>query len=104
MRAAKVDENQKEIVKALRHMGCSIQHLHSVGKGCPDLLVGYKGFNILIEVKDGSKPPSSQKLTPDQVIWHRDWRGAVEVANSPEQAILVVLRTARDLANLDDLK
>jgi hypothetical protein len=104
MRAAKVDDNQKEIVKALRNLGCSVQHLHNVGAGCPDLLVGYKGFNILLEVKDGNKSPSQQKLTPDQIIWHRDWRGHVDVVNSSEQAILAVLTTARDLSDLDDLK
>jgi hypothetical protein len=104
MRAAKVDDNQKEIVKALRTLGCSVQHLHSVGAGCPDLLVGYKGFNILLEVKDGNKSPSQQKLTPDQIIWHRDWRGHVNVVNSSEQAIIAVLTTARDLSDLDDLK
>jgi hypothetical protein len=104
MRAAKVDDNQKEIVKALRTLGCSVQHLHSVGAGCPDLLVGYKGFNILLELKDGNKSPSQQKLTPDQIIWHRDWRGHVNVVNSSEQAILAVLTTARDLSDLDDLK
>jgi hypothetical protein len=104
MRAAKVDDNQKEIVKALRTLGCSVQHLHSVGAGCPDLLVGYKGFNILLELKDGNKSPSQQKLTPDQIIWHRDWRGHVNVVNSSEQAIIAVLTTARDLSDLDDLK
>jgi Holliday junction resolvase len=104
MRAAKVDDNQKEIVKALRTLGCSVQHLHSVGAGCPDLLVGYKGFNILLELKDGNKSPSQQKLTPDQIIWHRDWRGHVNVVNSSGQAILAVLTTARDLSDLDDLK
>jgi hypothetical protein len=104
MRAAKVDDNQKEIVKALRNLGCSVQHLHNVGAGCPDLLVGYKGFNILLEVKDGNKSPSQQKLTPDQIIWHRDWRGHVNVVNSSEQAIIAVLTTARDLSDLDDLK
>jgi hypothetical protein len=104
MRAAKVDENQKEIVKTLRNMGCTVQHLHAVGKGCPDLLVGYKGFNILIEIKDGDKSPSSQKLTPDQVIWHRAWFGQVDVVTNKDQAVLTVLRIARDLGNLDDLK
>jgi Holliday junction resolvase len=104
MRAAKVDDNQKEIVKALRTLGCSVQHLHSVGAGCPDLLVGYKGFNILLELKDGNKSPSRQKLTPDQIIWQRDWRGHVNVVNSSEQAIIAVLTTARDLSDLDDLK
>ena len=104
MRAAKVDENQREIVKTLRNMGCTVQHLHSVGKGCPDILVGYKGFNILIEIKDGDKSPASQKLTPDQVIWHRSWFGQVDVVNNKDQAVLTVLKIARDLSNMDDLK
>lgn len=104
MRAAKVDENQKQIVKVLRDMGCSVQHLHAVGAGCPDLLVGYKGFNILLEIKDGSKSPSRQKLTSDQHSWHLGWRGHVDVVNSVDSAILAVLTTARDLSDLDDLK
>ena len=104
MRAAKVDDNQKEVVKSLRDMGCSVQHLHAVGAGCPDLLVGYKGFNILLEVKNWRQKPSDQKLTADQTIWNGDWRGTVEVVNSVDQAIIAVLTVARDLSELDDLK
>ena len=86
-RAAKVDANQREVVAALRDAGATVQLLHAVGEGCPDLLVGYKGLNMLLEVKDGSKPPSAQKLTPQQEIWHRDWRGHRVVVNSPEAAL-----------------
>ena len=89
-RAAKVDDNQSEIVNALRSMGCTVQLLHNVGKGCPDLLAGISGFNVLIEVKDGNKPPSAQKLTIDQVIWHDEWRGQVQVVKSVEHAIRLV--------------
>lgn len=74
-RAAKVDANQAEIVKALRQMGCTVQPLHTVGDGCPDLLVGAFGVTLLVEVKDGSKPPSERRLTPDQQVWHREWTG-----------------------------
>ena len=91
MRAARVDANQPEVVAALRQMGCSVQPLHTVGKGCPDLLVGFRGVNVLIEVKDGSKPPSERKLTPDQVEWHREWNGQVAVAESVDDAIRIVL-------------
>lgn len=87
MRAAKIDANQTEIVKALRQIGCSVQSLASVGKGVPDLLAGFRGFNFLIEVKDGNKPKSAQKLTPDQVEWHEKWQGKVFVVNSVDQAI-----------------
>ena len=78
----KVDSNQSKITKALRDLGATVQHLHAVGKGCPDIVVGYKNRNYLLEIKDGEK-----KLTPDQVIWHYDWKGQVEVVTSPEHAI-----------------
>ncbi len=90
MRAAKVDHNQRAIVAALRAKGATVQLLHAVGRGCPDLLVGYRGLNLLIEVKDGSKPPSARRLTPDQVIWHRAWAGHVEVVDSADQAKLLL--------------
>ena len=89
-RASKVDANQREVVAALRGAGASVQLLHAVGEGCPDLLVGYKGLNMLLEVKDGSKPPSAQKLTPQQEVWHRDWRGHRVVVNSAEAALAAI--------------
>jgi len=95
-RAAKVDANQREVVAALRGAGATVQLLHAVGEGCPDLLVGYQGGNYLLEIKDGNKPPSAQKLTPQQEVWHRDWRGHRVIVNSPEAALgaigLIALR------------
>lgn len=90
MRSAKADANQPEIVKALRAAGASVQHLHSVGAGCPDLVCGYRGVNYLIEVKDGSKPPSGRALTPDQVAWHGGWRGSVSVVTSIDDALMAI--------------
>jgi Holliday junction resolvase len=72
-RAARTDSNQTEIVAILRSLGCSVQMLHAVGAGCPDLLVGVAGQNLLIEIKDGSRKPSARRLTSDQGVW-----GAVE--------------------------
>jgi hypothetical protein len=89
-RASRVDFNQREIVAALRGAGATVQLLHAVGEGCPDLLIGYKGANFLLECKDGAKPPSAQKLTPQQEIWHRDWRGRSMVVNSPEAALAAI--------------
>lgn len=90
-RAAKVDRNQAEIVAALRAMGATVQPLHAVGKGCPDLLAGFRGRNILIEVKDGELPPSGRKLTPDQTEWHGGWKGQVVVVEDADAAIAVVV-------------
>lgn len=87
---AKADANQPAIVKALRAAGASVQHLHSVGAGCPDLLCAINETNFLIEVKDGSKDPSAQKLKPTQVVWHAAWKAPVHIVNSVEAAIIVV--------------
>lgn len=92
----KVDSNQTRVVKALRDLGATVQHLHAVGKGCPDLLVGYKGSNYLLEVKDGGKPESQRKLTPDQVIWHYDWKGQVAIVTNPQEAIDKILSMANN--------
>lgn len=86
-RAAAVDANQPEIVAALRKAGCTVVPLHAVGDGCPDLLAGRDGRNLLIEVKDGAKPPSKRKLTPDQIEFHAGWRGQIAIVTSAEDAL-----------------
>ena len=68
-RAARTDANQAEIVKALEEAGASVTLLHRVGEGCPDLLVAAFGCWAMVEVKDGSKPPSARKRTPAQIKW-----------------------------------
>ena len=89
-RASKVDRNQAEIVAALRAVGASVQPLHAVGQGCPDLAVGFRGAVYFLEVKDGSLPPSARKLTPAQIEWHRDWRGHVAVVLTAEEALRAI--------------
>lgn len=71
-RAARVDANQKAIVRALRQAGATVQHLHTIGQGCPDLLVGFREDTFLLEVKT-----KRGKLTSDEADWHLMWRGSV---------------------------
>jgi len=85
-----VDANQSEIVEALRKAGASVTPTSQSGEGFPDLCVGIRGINYLLEVKDGSKPPSGQRLTPKQSKWHDQWQGSVSVVNSVEQALKAV--------------
>lgn len=87
MRRARVDENQREVVAELRKAGCSVQPLHTVGAGVPDLLVGYRSQNYLLEVKDGNKPPSARKLNERQEEWHVKWRGQVLTVTSGKDAL-----------------
>ena len=84
---AKVDVNQKRIVEALRKAGFSVLHLHTLGKGAPDILVGGSGSNFLFEIKDGTKTASQKKLTHDEVQFHESWRGQVTIIENIEQAI-----------------
>ena len=90
-RAARVDANQSEVVAALREIGATVEPIHMIGRGVPDLLVGYCGRNLLLEVKDGDKPPSARKLTPDEREWHDNWRGEVMVVNSATEAVFKVM-------------
>jgi hypothetical protein len=89
-RAARIDANQPEIVAALRAIGASVQPLHTIGGGCPDVLVGFRGVNWALEIKDGKKPPSAQTLTTDEANWHIGWEGDVHIVRSVEEAIAIV--------------
>lgn len=83
-RAARVDANHTQIVKAFRDMGCSVASTAAIGNGFPDLVVSRRsnGPAWLVEVKDGSKPLSKQRLTEDQIKFHANWRGRIFVCRS----------------------
>ena len=87
---ARVDDNQAQIVQALRSIGCSVLSLAPIGNGCPDLLVGIFGRNLLLEVKDGEKSASRKKLTALEREFHETWKGRVYVVENSEQAIRAV--------------
>jgi hypothetical protein len=87
----RVDGNHADIMTTFRALGCSVQSIASVGKGCPDLLVGRDGWTVPVEVKDGAKPPSARKLTEDEEIWRANWKGSYALIESPEQAHQMVV-------------
>lgn len=79
MRRKRVDANQKDIVNSLRMIpGISVSHTHTVGSGFPDVVVGYRGINYLVEIKTDERC----KLTPDEATWHRKWNGSVMIATN----------------------
>ena len=97
-RRARTDANQQAVIDVLRQAGASVQSLAAIGDGCPDLLVGYNGRTFLMEVKDGTKPPSEVRLTVNQVEWHSRWYGgSLSIVYGPEGALKVIgaLRDAR---------
>lgn len=84
---ARVDKNQKAIVEAARRYGATVHITSQVGKGFPDLVIGYRGKNWLVEVKDGEAPLSQQHLTVDEADWHARWRGNVRVIKSIDELV-----------------
>ena len=81
----KIDDNQRAIIKVLQACGASVQSLSAVRKGCPDLLVGIRGQNILLEIKQ-----EGAKLTPDEGRFHASWKGQAAICRSPEDAIMLL--------------
>lgn len=89
-RAARRDDGENDIVDALRTAGAVVRVV-TQGDGLPDLLVGYRGYTILMEVKDGTKPPSARRLTEAEEKFFMEWTGGLlVVVNSVEEALEVL--------------
>lgn len=73
-RAARVDDNQPEIVKAFRDLGWYVLIISQL-KNCCDIMVSKNGRTIAVEIKDGSKPPSKQKLSSGELKFKDEWQG-----------------------------
>ncbi len=90
-RAARRDANEQDIIKAMREAGAYVKVIND--EGLFDLLVSYRGETLLIEVKDGAKPPSARRLTDAEQKFHDEWpRDNLYIVNSVEEAI-ALLRT-----------
>ena len=63
-------------------MGATVQPLHVIGRGCPDILVGWHGKNYLFELKS-----PGGKLTPDEKQFFGQWRGQVGIICSFQDAV-----------------
>jgi hypothetical protein len=90
-RAHRTDGSHAEIVEHLTAIGATVQSLAGIGGGCPDLLVGHQGVNLLVEEKDGEKAQSQRDLTEYQERWVKRWKGMpVIVATSGREAVRLV--------------
>lgn len=89
---AKADRNQPDIVKALRSMGAVVKHTHQL-KNLFDILVFFRGQTYCVEIKDGLKPPSGQKLKDGELQCKLDLESVgvtYWVINSVEQALQMI--------------
>lgn len=69
-------------------LDCSVLDVAGIPCGF-DLIVGYKTQAILVEVKDGEKPPSAQKLTENEALAHLRWRGPKAIVKNNDEAAAV---------------
>lgn len=88
----RTDRNHAEIIKALRKIqNISVFSTHEIGKGFPDIVVGYKGINYLIEIKDGNKSPSARKLTDHELEFHLNWCGQCAIVKNIDELLKIIL-------------
>ena len=83
--AAKVDNNQAEIVEALRAAGAVVEVCSRVGQGFADLVVGKHGRVWFMEVKaDGGK------LTEPEREFMARWSDNYAIVRSVDEALRVI--------------
>ena len=82
----RIDDNHRAIVAALRQPpGVRVFSTAAVGKGVPDIVIGYRAYTVLAEIKG-----RRGRLTPAQTDWHFTWTGTP----------VVILRTVDDVITL----
>ena len=86
MRAKRKDKNHNAVTDYLRGLGWSVFDTSALGRGFPDCVVGRRGFAAVVEIKDGAKPPSKQRLTPCEQTFCENWTGPYVLATTPEDA------------------
>ena len=85
--ARRKDTNQPLIIAALDAAGASVFVMHTP---C-DLLVGWRGHTILMEVKN--LEGRGKRYTPAQVAFFTTWQGApVVTVTSPDDAVTELYR------------
>jgi hypothetical protein len=76
--AKKRDTSERPIIEALKSMGMDVVQIDRP----VDLLIGWRGMNLLAEVKTGKA-----KLRDGQAEFIEAWRGQVTVLRNPTDAV-----------------
>lgn len=88
-RAARIDNNQAEIIGALKRVGVSVE---IIGKPV-DLLLCCRGETSLLEIKNPGRTSSDpeSRLTKDQIEFIARWPGKIFFARTADEAVRLVL-------------
>jgi hypothetical protein len=88
---AKKDANHHEIVDAMQKAGAYVIDMSHVGKGFPDLIVGFQSKTILMEIKNPKTSYGKKGLNKNQLKWKEQWTGgAYCVVDSIEAALRMI--------------
>jgi Holliday junction resolvase len=79
----RIDKNQNQIVKVLRHLGASVAITSMTGNGFPDLVIGIGKKNYLIELKSSDKA----QLTDCEKKFHDEWKGQICIINNINEVV-----------------
>ena len=92
--AKRTDDNHADVVAEFRAAmpEATVFDASGAGRGFPDLVVGWKGQNYLIELKDPDKPPSRRKLTEAQEKMHLQWQGQIDICHTAAEMCAVIAR------------
>jgi hypothetical protein len=91
---AKPDANQAEIVVALRQVGASVLSVHRL-KNCFDILVGYRGVNYIMEIKNPAYVTKKHgvigALEPGELAFMESWKGgAYHIVQTADEALQII--------------
>ena len=94
--AARRDENEPEIIEALKAAGWGVFQVDA--RGFPDLVVAKGDRTHLIEVIGDAKWKNNRArggLNPLQAEFHLAWPGTIHIVRTVEEALEVVRRVAK---------
>ena len=85
---ARTDGNHAEIRDLLRKLCPCVEDTSDVGRGFSDLVVKTsRGSIFMVEIKDGSLPPSRRALTEHEEKFKLRWESSYIVVTNEEEAI-----------------
>ena len=90
--AKRTDGNHSLVVEQLREAlpEANIFDSSGAGRGFPDLVIGWKGFNFLVELKNPAR--GRTRLTKAQVGFHENWQGPIFIAHSSLEVLAHIAR------------
>lgn len=101
------DQGQQEAIALVRDLPASVEITTGLGRGKPDLIVGFQGLTTWVEFKREEKTAAQKRLRASQTDWLKTWRGSpvLVVDNGMDlvQALITLdMRTPTVRANTAD--